>query len=100
IAGRNALIVDDMISTAGSMRVAVETAIEYGAISVTVMATHPVFCGRAYEHLRDMKVRELIVCDTIPQKTPENIHFNVLSVAGLLADAIMRTHLNKSISAL
>src|ERR1043165_1234601 len=51
IAGRNALIVDDMISTAGSVQVAVQTAREYGAKSITVMATHPVFCGRAFERL-------------------------------------------------
>ena len=101
IAGRNALIVDDMISTAGSVSVAVQTALEYGAKSVLVMATHPVFCGRAYERLNGLPVTELIVTDTIEvKKKPENIQLNVLSVAGLLADAIMRTHLNKSISAL
>ncbi|MEI6233809.1 MAG: ribose-phosphate diphosphokinase [Planctomycetota bacterium] len=99
IAGRNALIIDDMISTAGSVSVAVSTAREYGAKSVTVMATHPVFCGRAYERLNGMPIRELIVCDTIEvKKKPDNINLNVLSVAPLLADAIMRIHLNKSVS--
>jgi ribose-phosphate pyrophosphokinase len=101
IAGRNALIVDDMISTAGSVTVAVQTAIESGAKSVMVMATHPVFCGRAYERLNGMPVRELVVTDTIEvKKRPENINLNILSVAPLLADAIMRIHLNKSVSIL
>jgi ribose-phosphate pyrophosphokinase len=101
ISGRNALIVDDMISTAGSVTVAVQTALEYGAKSVIVMATHPVFCGRAYERLSALPIRELIVTDTIEvKKKPENITLNVLSVAPLLADAIMRIHMNKSISIL
>ena len=101
ITGRNALIIDDMISTAGSVSVAVNTAREYGAKSVTVMATHPVFCGRAYERLNGMPIRELIVCDTIEiKKRPDNINLNILSVAPLLADAIMRIHLNKSVSIL
>ena len=101
IDGRNALIIDDMISTAGSVSVAVQTALEYGAKSVMVMATHPVFCGRAYERLNGLPVSELVVCDTIEvKKKPDNITLNVLSVAPLLADAIMRIHLNKSVSIL
>lgn len=101
ITGRNALIIDDMISTAGSVTVAVQTALEYGAKSVTVMATHPVFCGRAYERLNGLPITELIVTDTIEvKKKPENLKLNVLSVAPLLADAIMRIHTNQSISIL
>jgi ribose-phosphate pyrophosphokinase len=64
IGGRNALIIDDMISTAGSVRSPCRPR-EYGAKSITVMATHPVFCGRACERLNGMQVRELLVCDTI-----------------------------------
>ena len=101
IKGRNALIVDDMISTAGSVRQAVETALEYGAMSVSVMATHPVFCGRAFERLNGMPIRELAVCDTIElKKRPENVTLNVLSVAPLLGEAIKRTHRNESVSQL
>ena len=101
IKGRNALIVDDMISTAGSVRQAVETALEYGAKSVLVMATHPVFCGRAFERLNGMPIRELAVCDTIElKKRPENVNLKVLSVAPLLGEAIMRTHRNLSVSEL
>jgi ribose-phosphate pyrophosphokinase len=101
IKGRHALIVDDMISTAGSVKQAVETALEYGARSVIVMATHPVFCGRAFERLNGMQVKELAVCDTIElKKKPENITLKVLSVAPLLGEAIKRTHKNESVSKL
>jgi ribose-phosphate pyrophosphokinase len=101
IKGRNALIVDDMISTAGSVKQAVETALEYGAKGVLVMATHPVFCGRAFERLNGMNVMELAVCDTIElKKRPENVTLKVLSVAPLLGEAIMRTHRNLSVSEL
>jgi ribose-phosphate pyrophosphokinase len=99
IKGRNVLIVDDMISTAGSVTQAVHTAWEFGALGVWVMVTHPVFCGRAFERLNGLNVKELAVCDTIPvKKRPENINLNILSVAKILAEAIERTHSNKSIS--
>ncbi len=99
IKGRNVLIVDDMISTAGSVTQAVQTAIEFGATSSMVMVTHPVFCGRAFERLNGLPVTQLAVCDTIPvKKKPENINLVVLSVAKLLAEAIRRTHSNESIS--
>ena len=101
IKGKNALIVDDMISTAGSVTQAVQTALEYGAKSVIVMATHPVFCGRAFERLNGLPVLELAVCDTIElKKRPENINLKVLSVGELLGEAINRTHNNQSVSSL
>ncbi|MBI3832016.1 MAG: ribose-phosphate pyrophosphokinase [Planctomycetes bacterium] len=101
IKGRNVLVVDDMISTAGTVSQAVHTAMEFGAKSIAVMCTHPVFCGRAFERLNGLPVSELAVCDTIPiKKRPENINIVVLSVAKLLAAAILRTHKNESISEL
>jgi ribose-phosphate pyrophosphokinase len=101
IKGRNALVVDDMITTAGSITQAVTTALEYGARSVMVMATHPVFSGRAFERLNGLPIKELVVCDTIElKKKPENITLKVLSVAPLLGEAIKRTHKNESVSKL
>jgi ribose-phosphate pyrophosphokinase len=101
IKGRDALIVDDMISTGGSIQQAVQTALEYGARDVLVAATHPVFSGRAFEKLSGLPVRELAVCDTIEvKKRPENVNLKVLSVAPLLAEAIKRTHRNESVSKL
>jgi ribose-phosphate pyrophosphokinase len=99
IRGRNVLIVDDMISTAGSVTQAVKTAHEFGAKSVRVMVTHPVFCGRAFERLNGLPVEELVVCNTIPLgKRPSNINITVLDISEILAEAIRRTHLNESIS--
>ncbi|MFH0938268.1 MAG: ribose-phosphate diphosphokinase [Planctomycetota bacterium] len=98
---RNALIMDDMISTAGSVAQAVHTALEYGAKSVIVMATHPIFCGRAFERLNGLPITELTVCDTIElKKRPENVNLKVLSVATLLGEAIKRIHKNESVSKL
>ena len=98
---RTVVIVDDMISTGGSIVQAVDTAREFGARDVLVVVTHPVFCGRAFERLNGMPVKELAVCDTILlKKRPENVNLKVLSVAPLLAEAIRRTHLNESISSL
>ncbi|MGD0089040.1 MAG: ribose-phosphate diphosphokinase [Planctomycetota bacterium] len=101
IKGRDALIVDDMIATGGSIQQAVQTALEYGARSVSVAATHPVFSGRALERLSALQIRELAVCDTIEvKKRPENVQLKILSVAPLLAEAIKRTHRNESVSRL
>jgi ribose-phosphate pyrophosphokinase len=98
---RNVLIVDDMISTAGSVAQAVLTAVEFGAKSVRVMAVHAVFCGRALERLSALPIADLCVTDSIPiRKAPENISMTVLSVAPLLAEGIKRTHRNESISKL
>ena len=101
IKGRDALIVDDMIATGGSIQQAVQTALEYGARSVLVAATHPVFSGRALERLGALQISELAVCDTIEvKKRPEHINLKILSVAPLLAEAIKRTHRNESVSRL
>ncbi|HEY3323580.1 MAG TPA: ribose-phosphate diphosphokinase [Planctomycetota bacterium] len=101
IKGRDAIIMDDMIATGGSITQAVNTALEYGAKSVVVGATHPVFSGRAFERLSGLPVRELFVCDTIElKKKPENVNLQVLSVASLLGAAIKRTHRNESVSIL
>ena len=63
------------------------------------MATHPVFCGRAVEKLRDAPVTELIVTDTIPVTAPIE-RLTVLSVSELLGEAVHRIHTNKSVSTL
>ncbi|MCX7804430.1 MAG: ribose-phosphate pyrophosphokinase [Planctomycetota bacterium] len=101
IAGKDVVIVDDMISTAGTIVEAVRGCLEMKCRSISVLATHPVFCGRAYERLSGLPVREIAVCDTIPlKKMPENVKVAVLSVAPLLAEAIRRTHRNESVSKL
>ncbi|MFW5830211.1 MAG: ribose-phosphate diphosphokinase [Planctomycetota bacterium] len=91
----------DMISTAGSMTNAVQVARERGARSVTPVATHPVLCGKAYERLSAAGLDELVVNDTIPLKRRfADLPITVLSVAGLLGEAMHRIHTNSSVSSL
>ncbi|HTL53494.1 MAG TPA: ribose-phosphate pyrophosphokinase [Planctomycetota bacterium] len=101
IRDRDVIIIDDMIATGGSLVQAVNTAREYGARRILVLATHPVFCGRALEHLSGLEIEEMVVTDTIPvKKRPENLKLTILSMDVLLAQAIRRTHKNESISTL
>ncbi len=102
IEGKNVVIVDDMISTAGSMGGAVQTARKHGAATVTVASTHGLFCGKAYENLRAAAPDEIVVTDTVPQdgRRSGDVNVTVLSVAELLGEAISRIHRNKSVSLL
>jgi ribose-phosphate pyrophosphokinase len=101
IGDRDCVLVDDMITTAGSMTNAIRTVRRYGARRVIPVATHAVFCGDAYERLRDVHLDELVITDTLPLKRQfADLPIKVLSVAGLLGDAITRIHLNQSVSAL
>jgi len=98
---KDVIILDDMITTAGSMQLAINAAREHGAASVSAMATHAVFCGPAFERLAAAGPDEVAVTDTIPIRgEPKGINMTVLSVAPLLADAIKRIHLNQSVSRL
>jgi ribose-phosphate pyrophosphokinase len=97
---RNVLIIDDMISTAGSITEAARTVRRAGAKTVRIAATHGVLCGPARERLRDAPVDEIVLTDTIPIDTGGLSNLTVLSLAGFLADAIHRVHEEKSVSAL
>jgi ribose-phosphate pyrophosphokinase len=99
--GKVCVIFDDMISTAGSVVGAAEMAMRHGARAVYACATHGIFCGPAYDRLRESSLKQVVVSDSAPLtdgKRPPNIH--VLSVAPLLADAIKRIHANESVSVL
>lgn len=96
---RNVVLVDDIISTGGSVAKAAMLLREKGAKKVFVMASHAVFCGRAVEKLRDAPLVEIIVTDTIPV-TANIERLRVLSVAELLGEAVHRIHTNKSVSTL
>jgi ribose-phosphate pyrophosphokinase len=100
VRGRNVLMVDDMISTAGSITEAARTVIAAGAKSVRIAATHGVLCGPARERLAQAPVEELILTDTIKVDPIGLPKLRVLSIAGLLAEAIKRVHEEKSISVL
>ena len=98
VEGRNILIPDDMISTAGTIVSAVEAARDAGAKDAYVSATHAVFAGPAVERMNSLGLTEVAVTDSIPMIGKEVDNLKVLSVAPLLAEAIRRIHLSESIS--
>jgi ribose-phosphate pyrophosphokinase len=101
IGPRPVILVDDMITTAGSMTNAVGVARQFGATRVIPMATHPVLCGDAYDRLATCQLDELVVTDSIPLKRRfAELPIKVLSLAPLLAEAIRRIHTNQSVSSL
>lgn len=101
VKGKNAIIVDDMIATAGSLVEAVEALKNAGACDVYAAATHAVLCGPALERLKNSQLKKLFVTDTIPLDDRNNIgKITVLSVTSLLASAIGRIHNEQSISVL
>ncbi|HEV2296147.1 MAG TPA: ribose-phosphate pyrophosphokinase [Tepidisphaeraceae bacterium] len=103
VEGKNVLMVDDMITTAGTMTEAVKILKSNGALDVFISATHAVFAPPAIERLSSCDFTKLAVTDTIPiGNRCEGIRdrMEVLSVAGLLGDAIHRIHHNESVSAL
>jgi ribose-phosphate pyrophosphokinase len=100
--GKIALIFDDMISTAGTVVGAAKVARTVGkAKAAYIYSTHGVLCGEAISRLREAPVEKVIITDTIPLPPEKKIsNIEVLSVAGLLADAIKRIHYNQSVSEL
>lgn len=101
VAGRNAILVDDEIDTAGSMTQAAAKVRAAGAMDIYACCTHPVLSGPAIERLRDSPIKELVTTDTIPIPPEKCLDiFTVLSVAGLLAETIQRIHTGRSIGAL
>jgi ribose-phosphate pyrophosphokinase len=100
VEGRDVLIVDDMISTGGSISEAARVVKKNGARQVVIAATHGVLCGPAVERLDAAPIDRLLITDSIPprQKTPKKLE--VVSVASLLARAIMNIHRNESVSSL
>lgn len=102
VKGKNAVIVDDMVATAGSLVEATEALKDAGAKDIYAAATHPVLSGPAIERIKKSPLKEVIVTDTIPHggsKRADN-KIKVLSVAPLLGEAIGRIHKEESVSCL
>ncbi|HLW39489.1 MAG TPA: ribose-phosphate pyrophosphokinase [Brumimicrobium sp.] len=95
--GKDVVLMDDMIDTAGTLTKAADLLIENGAKSVRAYCTHAVLSGPAYERITASKITELIVTDTIPLRQ-ENDKIRVISVAPLFADIIKKLIHNESIS--
>src|SRR6202050_4424272 len=88
VKGKTAVIVDDMIDTAGTLRAAAKTVKEEGAARVYAAATHAVFSGDAFENLASSDFKEIVVTDTIPVAPTRPANVRVLPCADLLTDSI------------
>jgi ribose-phosphate pyrophosphokinase len=97
VEGKNVIILDDMIDTAGTITKAADMMIERGALSVRAIATHAVLSGPAYERINESKILEIIVTDSLPIK-PISDKIKVLSIAAVFADVINKVHNYQSIS--
>ncbi len=102
VQGKAALIVDDMVDTAGTMVAAGEVLLKNGATEVMACATHPVLSGPALDRLCNSVFSQIFVTDTIPLGEKQQIcsKIKVISVAGLLAKAIRNIHTESSVSVL
>lgn len=102
VEGRNVLMCDDMISTAGTVCGAAKMVKQRGAKNIYVGATHGVLVGGAIEKINDAPFSELVVTDTVPlgDKKDKLNKVTVLSVSELLGEAIERIHNNESISSM
>jgi ribose-phosphate pyrophosphokinase len=98
VKGKTALLVDDMIDTAGTLSAAAQTVLDEGATRVFAAATHGVLSGNAYENLAKAPFEEIVLTDTIPLRegAPDNIR--VLSCADLLTDSIRQIFTDGSVS--
>ncbi|MBQ4805768.1 ribose-phosphate pyrophosphokinase [Aquimarina sp. MMG015] len=97
VTGKNVVLVDDMVDTAGTLTKAADLMMERGAKSVRAICTHPILSGTAYEKLENSKLEELIVTDSIPLKQKSD-KIRVITCANLFADVMNRVHNNESIS--
>jgi ribose-phosphate pyrophosphokinase len=101
VRGKSAVIVDDMISTGGTLIEAAETLLARGAREVIACATHGIFAGNSDDLIYASRIKEVIVTNTIPLKSGAgNGKIHQVSVAPLLAEAIRRIHRHESVSAL
>jgi len=101
VAGHTAIILDDMIDTGGSVAQAAAALMERGALEVWAACTHPILSGPAVTRLAEAPIRGVVATNTIP--VPPSVHLDklvTLSVAPLLAEAIIRIHEDLSVSTL
>ena len=97
VEGKNVVLVDDMVDTAGTLTRAADLMMERGAKSVRAICTHPLLSGKAYERIEKSKLKELIISDSIPVKNKSK-KIKVLSSAKLFAEVMKNVHNNKSIN--
>ena len=101
VAGRNTLLVDDMTSTAGTLCAAAQLLEQAGASSVRAAVSHSLLAEKGISRLKNSPIVELVTTNTIPQRDwGDDCQVTVLSVADLLAEAIIRIHNGQSVSSL
>ncbi|HEY0226328.1 MAG TPA: ribose-phosphate pyrophosphokinase [Mycobacterium sp.] len=98
VRGKTAIIVDDMIDTAGTLRAAGETVVQAGAARVYAAATHPLLSGRAYENLVAAPFDEIVVTDTVTPGSSAPPNLRVVSCAATLANSIRQVFSGGSVS--
>ena len=99
VRGRDVILVDDIVDTAGTLTKAAGLLVDSGAASVRAFCTHPVLSGAAYERVAESKLTELVVCDTIPLRKQSD-KIKQLPTSALFAKAIQRVYAYESISSL
>lgn len=99
VEGKDVILVDDLVDTAGTICKAAGLLKEKGAKSVRAVCTHPVLSGKAYENIENSQLEEIVVTDTIPLKGNSS-KIKVLTVSDLFAKAIRKIHDHESISSL
>ncbi|KAG1649515.1 Ribose-phosphate pyrophosphokinase [Nymphon striatum] len=97
VQGKNVVLVDDMVDTAGTLTKAADLMMERGALSVRAITTHGLLSGNAYERIEKSQLKELIISDSIPIDSKSD-KVRVLTCADLFADVMHRVHHNTSIS--
>ena len=100
VKGKRALIVDDIIDTAGTVCAATELLLSKGANRVDVVATHGLLSGPAVERLRKSPIEEVVITNTIPTEQKNLEKLKVVSIAPLIGEAIRRIHEGESVSVL
>lgn len=101
IEGKTAILIDDLIDTAGTMVLAANALMEYGATEVYACGTHAVLSGPAMQRIEDSPLKELVVTNTIPITHPNPSNkIKILSIANIMGEAIIRIHEQLSVSKL
>ena len=99
VEGKNVMLVDDIVDTAGTLTRAAEALRKEGALQIMASCTHALLSGPAYERIESSEIERLIITDTIPLERPSD-KIEVVSVAGLFSNAIRRIYTDKSVSTL
>jgi ribose-phosphate pyrophosphokinase len=102
VKGKKAVVLDDMVDTAGTLTEASKAIIDQGAKEVYAFCSHPVLSGPAMERIENSPIVKLVVTDTIPlsEKAASSDKVRVISMSGIIGEAILRSHTGDSVTSL